>query len=846
MRSLTLTLFVFALALSGCSIDAFMARVQTPSFDLIDGTPISNSIRTNLRTGVFGLLRDSIVIADVQSDQRPLSIRFEGLSKVRQERAYLERRNLDGSLDLGFGTLGKTEIPDADSASGYDLAVLGDDRILISMSRGGQIEVFRFLSDGQTDASFGSAGKVTVPLSVDYELTNTTTQPDGKLLIAGRLYEMGKSRILIHRLLSNGSLDASFGSGGEVIISPTTDNQSAEDLAVDSDGKILLAGNLVTGSRKMLLVRLLSNGSLDPSFGVGGVVEAEGGASSPRFEALALQPDGKILGVGGGWVSAEYRPLVARFLTDGTPDSSFNGTGFYFAPLTNPGSQEQYEDVAVTSDGKVWLIGYSNSIDTNFIFRRLNSDGTEDPGSPTGGDLAHQVDREILRQIIALPDDHILIFGTSGWNQEADSLIFRLLPDGSFDSSFGVNGKLVVDTPTNSEDFAIRALSLPEGKTLVGGVSYGNGDSSFALARFLADGALDTSFGTNGIVVTESSPAVTTNDELVDLRLQSDGKILALGTRYPNVSQQEILVIRYQSDGTLDTTFGAGGIFRFVDAGWPEAKSLGILDDGSLLIGLNLESPTTDFALLRLDASGNLDAGFGSGGLATYDVIAGENEDLHKMEILPDGKILMIGASGPWSSQEVVFLRLLADGSVDPSYGNSGVSRLDLGDEFDMTAARRLEDGKWLIGGQAYDPSNDIYYAVLARMDETGNLDSDFGASGLRLFEFGEDSSALISGLDVQENGKIVVGLAVELPEQENFLVARLQADGRLDTAFGDSGYHLLAEDISATWGSSDSSQIAVDSAGVIRVIGTWLLRSDPLADPDFEIHLLTPRSPSL
>src|SRR6266540_3708037 len=281
-------------------------------------------------------------------------------------------------------------------------------------------------------------------------------------------------------------------------------------------------------------------GDLDPTFGAGGKVTTVFGGDS-RAYALVLQPNGKLVAAGvgpNGFVLVRYNP-------DGSLDTSFGGDG---KVTTAIGFGAEANALALQPDGKLVAAGTSDIEDSTtvgpqFALVRYNPDGSLDTSFGVGGKVTTAIgdgaDRRHARAFaLALqPDGKLVAAG------EPDFTLVRYR-DGSLDTSFGVSGKV---TTSDGVLVVANALALqPDGKLVAAGMGW-TGSTGFesALVRYNPDGSFDTSFGVGGKVTTDTGESGGAHA----LALQPDGKLVAAGSG----------LIRYKPDGSLDTSFGVGG-----------------------------------------------------------------------------------------------------------------------------------------------------------------------------------------------------------------------------------------------------------------------------------------------
>ncbi len=352
-------------------------------------------------------------------------------------------------------------------------------------------------------------------------------------------------------LAGAGDLDPSFGTGGLV----TGDfGSEARAVAIQADGKIV-----ATGRGK--LARYNTDGSLDPSFGDAGVASTFFGASSLLAGGVVIQADGKIVIAGGKQLGNSFDFAVARFNTDGSPDTTFGTGGVVTTDFAS--DVDSASAVAIQADGKIVLAGIvtaipSGSFGLDFGLVRYNTDGTLDPTFGTGGlvrtDLS-PLSRDHANAVAIQADGQIVAAGNANDSGGTDIALVRYNTDGSLDETFGTGG--VVST----DDFAPRsaiahALAIQaDGKI----VAAGQVDTDFALVRYNTDGSLDTTFGTGGLVTTDFGFGIA--DRAFAVAIQADGKIVTTGTVFRAGGIADVFALaRYNTDGSLDTTFGVAGL----------------------------------------------------------------------------------------------------------------------------------------------------------------------------------------------------------------------------------------------------------------------------------------------
>ncbi|MDH3379700.1 MAG: hypothetical protein OEQ39_22475 [Gammaproteobacteria bacterium] len=378
-------------------------------------------------------------------------------------------------------------------------------------------------------------------------------------------------------------------------------------------------------------------GDLDTSFDNDGIVTTDV-AGGDDARAVALQPDGKILVAG---TSGSLFSLV-RYNPDGSLDTGFGNNGTVITSF-NIGGQTAFA-LVVQTDGKILIGGTSVTNLNEFALLRVNADGSLDNSFDGDGKVTTPigVTGGIANGIALQPDNKIVLVGYA--NNGANLLDFGVVrydSDGSLDTSFDIDGKLTTPVSANSNDIAQAVAIQPDGKIVVAG-STNNGD--FGLVRYNIDGSFDTGFGTNGVVVSDVSA-----DALPwAIALQPDGKILVVGQGRPPSGQLGFAVVRYDTTGSLDSTFSGDGIVLTdpeIQGAIDDASALVVQPDGKILVAGSSTFGDADVALARYNADGSLDNSFAGDGMTRVDIASGSSDFGRGLAVQPDGKILVAGSS---------------------------------------------------------------------------------------------------------------------------------------------------------------------------------------------------------
>lgn len=396
---------------------------------------------------------------------------------------------------------------------------------------------------GVLDVTFDGDGKVITDFTGSNEAAwAVTVQPDGKIIVVGD----DTSNMLLARYNRDGSLDATFDSDGKVVV--PFDGRGGNLLAVAllPDGRILVGGRVyVEIGEDMALSRFNSDGSLDPTFGIGGKVTTDFAGNSDAVNSLVIRPDGRIVAAGYSLcVGCDYAVFaLAAYNSDGSPDNTFGTDGTVLHPPIGTHSSSILEAV-LQPDGKLVVTGLGSNTneDTDFTLVRYLNDGSPDLSFGTQGivqtDFGGSIDSS--DGMVLQPDGKIIVAGTRFINLHPEFALARYNSDGSLDALFGTNGRVLTDM--GSVDGLARGIALqPDGKIIVAGLSVNNMDADFALARYNSDGSLDADFGTSGWATTDFGDL----QDMGEAVAIQDGKVVIAG-----VSGNDFAVARYR-----DTVF---------------------------------------------------------------------------------------------------------------------------------------------------------------------------------------------------------------------------------------------------------------------------------------------------
>ncbi len=682
------------------------------------------------------------------------------------------------------------------------------------------------------DETYGSAGRAFTGGGHWRDVARgVVVQPDGKVIVAGG-YNTGYTRVpALARYDVNGALDPTFGDGGIALIDDHT-NSLAVGIALQSDGKIL-----VLEAFDFSVTRLTSAGKIDAEFGLGGLTFAQWNVENAAT-AIIVQADGKIV-VGGRASGTGDDFGVVRYLTTGALDTTWNGTGRATTSVVN--GDDAVTALAIDGSGAIFAAGTANVAGRTHVgLARFDANGAS-TGTTTYSSNASADD---VAAAIAVAGASVFVAGTHREGALADrGFVARFGSDLAFGAAF------------DAGEVAASALAVqPNGMLLLGGVRAGHA----ALARLARDGSLDGTFGTGGSLTTTLGDASAVRA----LALTADGRVVAAGAKRV-ATDFDVTVVRYAESGALDTTWGTAGIVAMpFGPGDDGIRTAVLAPDGKLVVaGYAYNGMDFDILVARLLPDGKLDPSFGNGtGRVIYDR-PGTSQFAYGIVVQPDGKIVVSGQGGPGT----VVLRLNADGALDALFGTQGVTVISEGDAFGVALrpdgkltvagaapargffASRLTpsgavdatfgqngivttqfdadargiafaldpNGKLVVAGHVdFKTPPNFFDLAVARFDENGALDKTFDGDGKTTLNTSDVELFYTTAL--QSDGKVLVaGRASKANEASSFAVFRLDASGALDTSFGVGGRANV--DLGP---GSQASSLVVQPNGAILVSG--------------------------
>jgi len=426
---------------------------------------------------------------------------------------------------------------------------------------------------GNLDPTFGTGGTVRTDFAGNIDQANAVAvQPNGLIIAAGSSFSSSKTveDFIVARYNANGTLDKRFGKNGKITTDFFRNVDSISAIAIQPDGRIIVAGFAqLAGSggtpRVFALARYRSDGQPDTSFGNGGALTTSFGGNFAAVSALMVQPDGKIVVAG----TVDFNPDVpgsgldfalARYNSSGTLDGSFGKGGKVVFDFF--GSFDQANGAVLQPDGKIIVVGSASydsaNRDIGFALARFNTDGSLDFGFGSGGKQITDFFGAGAKAngVVLQPDGKFVVAGTASDSATrpvaTDIALARYNPDGSLDAAFGLAGETAIPFPDSATEQGNAVAVLPDGKIVVAGTAFKtfNTPPDFALVRYNSDGTIDTDFGT------KTTDVAGGTDEALAIAIQSDGKAVVAGRSFR--SNFDLTLARYNNEvpqpSTGDTT----------------------------------------------------------------------------------------------------------------------------------------------------------------------------------------------------------------------------------------------------------------------------------------------------
>jgi uncharacterized delta-60 repeat protein len=727
----------------------------------------------------------------------------------------IRRFRPDLTLDTTFGIGGAARplVPGNIGAADFRLGFAGT-MVLCTFdatSTSGDLGVIRLNADATVDVTFGAGTGLPVPTGLALDAPDLAMvdclaiAPDRSVIV------LAGDRVV--RLTPAGVLDASFGGGGVALLPfgpdpfggpqyPPEAQLHGQAIAIQRDGKILVAGTR--------LGRLLANGDMDLSFGVGGITPGSGPpfAYDQHAASIAVQADGRVLVAGARTVlNGQYQPrrCITRYQSDGSKDVGFGVAGTLDFQLleTPPFHEWRSARLALGGSGKIVLS--TESFHPDYVvgnttyghfrpgIRRWNADGSNDLTFGSSGRVALAPSENGFYKHpvqLALRGDGSAVVATQHVDLSTGAERLALVPlkmDGSRDGSINADGIATFDRPGFYFGVGSCLAAGKDGRVFVGAWRQDATGYGLSVFRLRSDGALDSTFADDGELHLQGA-----NQPYGQRLLSVDeqGRLLVLHTLY--IGSNNVFVRRFLADGSPDVTFATGGVFVRSFSGTPRACAISVDSMGWPTVLVDVAGQAVVF---RVGASGQLDMSFGAGGSVYYNP-TGPSTYYKPSALTLDhrGRIVVSGqrttptgfGDDRWMS------RLTATGTLDKSFGSAGQTVTDDLGLFDSWTSLAIRgDNTLLVGGSANYASALAVVALL----ESGRRNVTFGAGGLSQIP-GTMQSTWVSSMSCLPDGSAALG-------HSGFTVTKVTPNGALDAGFGTLGQFAVPVALPESYGPS-------------------------------------------
>lgn len=719
------------------------------------------------------------------------------------QQTLLVKYNSNGSIDTSFGNNGQVTSNSFPVAGATSLIIQPDNKIValgveyLQPSPSVYISKFvleRFNDDGSIDSTFANLGRVVTEFAFGYNTPlSIALQADGKIVAVG---STPNNRFAIARYTTNGLLDNTFDTDGKVTTSfGVGTNSYAKFVSVDSNSKIMLVGsmhNTTSNIYSAVFARYNTNGSLDISFDGDGLVTNPISAtdSSVNFISALAQTDGKFIVITSADPQGSYyfatNFVTRRYNADGTTDLSFGVNGKVITTI-QPGFNNA-KNIAIQADGKILVVGHSrpleliyNTAPNEFNVIRYNNNGTLDTTFDNDGKAKTNFDssNDECTILLAQPDGKHIAIGTKIFTEpnntfHKDIALARYTNEGSLDSTFGNAGK-VVSVFGQNVNYINNAVLQPDGRIVISNTTYYFGAStySYELIRYNSNGSLDSTYGTNGKVAIEF--------ETKSLLTQIDGKIITISLSFDTLNNIFLTLKRYTNSGIVDNTFDNDGIVSIIGNYNVPITSI-IQPDGKIIVSTNSTDSLGQIgtSLTRFNNDGSIDTTFVNT-FTSIDLVFSPKS----IFIQPNGKIILAGLRQVYNGFDFYMftsVRFNFDGSIDTTYGTNGILDANLGNYY--TPYRVIQsivlqpDGKFIVALGKFEyftaaPTPNTYDIVIVRFDTTGNYDNSFGTGGIFTTAFYNKYDEAFA-MNLQSDYKIVVAGTTDIGVNRDFALIRL------------------------------------------------------------------------
>jgi len=740
--------------------------------------------------------------------------------RVGESRFSIVRYNSNGTLDATYGTNGRTKSIPLGTPT---IAMQSDNKVVVAgftwTNNASYLRVYRFTTSGILDTTFGEDGMFSLqsfPASrfETSSLTIAVHQSSNRIIVGTNIYipNMGNNSFFITAITSDGTTDYEWNNGGGTTVTPRASGARGYSqifaIRVLTDGSTIALGSTWDSNGKLavVLVKLQPSGYLDQSFdGASGnsngmIITPFANEDESAMTALAVLNDGSIAIAGHANAAngtAYYG--MAKFDAGGIPVNTFGSNGFV---LTN-----------TPRAGNYWIYSLAQESNGNFVFpitsgtspgfMRIQANGTINTSSQcavctygginaSAASLTTQSTGNVL----------VTVYSETGDQRR----LIRLTASGAYDPTFQLGLGQINELSWSSDTKKI--IPQPDGTILViartsVGYNYGQSLSRPAVFKFLSNGTLDTTFGTNGYV-SLAPPSHAIQWFIQDAQVQNDGKVLLLSTERNDDYQirPKISLSRINANGSLDSSFGVSGTTTTSDnAALLDARSLTIASNGAIYVSSYRYDYNTDSAqIFKYLNDGSLDTSFSDSN--NIPGVVRPISNAYYLDTFPaNGKLMLAGGTYINSVDHAFVARMNLDGTLDTSFNSTGIRLWETRTTNSLDAISTVHvatNGLITIGGWASNPTD---VDVVMQLQPNGSTNSQFNSTGRREYTVYDTSTMTWAGqstMTATDSDFILVGTMYHRNARQTAqgFVSKIRANGQMNSDFGSNGVVSLPKDM--------------------------------------------------
>ncbi|AWA30338.1 hypothetical protein HYN48_09700 [Flavobacterium magnum] len=711
---------------------------------------------------------------------------------------YITKLDANGNIDTQFN--GGNRVSNTDILGFSCMRVQPDGKIIV----GGNtqwygIALARYNEDGTLDETFGIGGQLLYGSSVYGNVTDIKVYADGRILVVSQVSYNNINNFRLSKLNPDGSPDTTFNNTGSRIVD-YFDYEYAYRLEILPDGKFVVGGEYFDSSTHshICFYKFNEDGTSDFDFGINGCAFFfNAPLNGEDFYAMDIQPDNKIIfSAKRVNYSSASKLITGRINTDGSIDTGY-GTNGITSFNTNYGLGNTMGVFGFTGtikcldNGEILLstdIYNSTTQNSNVILLKYTSAGQLATAFNGMGYLNFSfLNFRDFAPDFDIYDNKIFLAGHArGGNAGEKIAVAKFNMNGAIDDTFAANGKLFITFPEASGDFAAASTVLPDGKIITCGGIHGDNDFYGALVKYNSDGSIDTTFGNSGNV------KLLDRGIIKNIAVQPDGKIVTWNASDFGIYNAKLS--RFNADGTPDSSFASSGSYAF-NTRYMTASDIKLQADNKIVICGRIDSVVNNYVLdchflARFNSDGTPDTSFGTAGRVVMCVDFDHKSEFNQLIIQPDGKMLVLGHvdgfnDSPYTRSEI--MRFNTDGTIDNTF-NAEISNTS---NSYIQKMRLLNDGRILLLGTVFGNGEDQVRATLSCFHADGSLDTSFGEDGYAQY------LSFSRGYDFQISldHKIYVFGSFDNDQSDEsayFSIMRFTPEGMPDITFSTNGAVLL------------------------------------------------------